>query len=145
MCLTSLQEETNMTSALLMNKKILFIQVLSNMHHLWSILWYRFQSQSISGNQSNTKSFYLLLDLMTFFDQYHGRDLDRALSVSSSLDGSIVLGICEIDNGNFMSYTKFHSWRNKVVFWVKEKKESVYWDISIRMKGQGQGYWRHYP
>ncbi|XP_022098079.1 nuclear pore complex protein Nup93-like isoform X2 [Acanthaster planci] len=45
----------------------------------------RFRSQCVTGNQANTKSFYLLLDLMTFFDQYHGRELDRALETMTSL------------------------------------------------------------
>ena len=43
----------------------------------------RYADQAVSGNQATTKSFHLLLDLMTFFDQYHARDMDRALTVST--------------------------------------------------------------
>ena len=46
------------------------------------LLHCRYADQAITGNQATTKSFHLLLDLMTFFDQYHARDLDRALKVN---------------------------------------------------------------
>ncbi|XP_041455618.1 nuclear pore complex protein Nup93-like [Lytechinus variegatus] len=45
----------------------------------------RYQSKGLTGSPANTKSFYLLLDLMTFFDAYHNRDLDRALSTIRQL------------------------------------------------------------
>ncbi|XP_071785698.1 nuclear pore complex protein Nup93-like [Asterias amurensis] len=55
------------------------------LHKLAVAIAERFQAQSITGNQSNTKSFHLLLDLMTYFDQYHSRDLDRALATIDTL------------------------------------------------------------
>ncbi|XP_072013036.1 nuclear pore complex protein Nup93-like [Amphiura filiformis] len=45
----------------------------------------RYADQALSANQSTTKSFHLLLDLMTFFDQYHARDMDRALTTMQQL------------------------------------------------------------
>lgn len=42
----------------------------------------RYQMQAVTGSRANTRSFYLLLDLMTFFDQYHAQEHDQALEVS---------------------------------------------------------------
>lgn len=45
----------------------------------------RYQMQALTGSRANTRTFYLLLDLMTFFDQYHARELDRALQTIDKL------------------------------------------------------------
>lgn len=42
----------------------------------------RYRSQGVSGEKSVDGTFYLLLDLMTFFDEYHAGHVDRAYDVS---------------------------------------------------------------
>lgn len=53
----------------------------------------RYRSQGIAADKSNDSTFYLLLDLMTFFDEYHAGHVDRAYDVSTALitDGCVVL------------------------------------------------------
>ncbi|XP_035013406.1 nuclear pore complex protein Nup93 isoform X2 [Hippoglossus stenolepis] len=45
----------------------------------------RYRSQSVSGEKSVDSTFYLLLDLMTFFDEYHAGHVDRAYDVMERL------------------------------------------------------------
>ncbi|PIK35818.1 putative nuclear pore complex protein [Apostichopus japonicus] len=45
----------------------------------------RYQMQAVTGSRANTRSFYLLLDLMTFFDQYHAQEHDQALETINRL------------------------------------------------------------
>uniref|UniRef100_A0A3B4AWJ4 Nuclear pore complex protein Nup93 n=1 Tax=Periophthalmus magnuspinnatus TaxID=409849 RepID=A0A3B4AWJ4_9GOBI len=45
----------------------------------------RYRSQGISGEKSVDSTFYLLLDLMTFFDEYHAGHIDRAYDVMERL------------------------------------------------------------
>ncbi|XP_071479796.1 nuclear pore complex protein Nup93-like [Diadema antillarum] len=66
----------------------------------------RYQAQGLIGSPANTKSFYLLLDLMTFFDHYHNRDLDRALATIRQLQ-LIALSPDSVDDrvNGFKQYT----------------------------------------
>ncbi|KAE8296621.1 Nuclear pore complex protein Nup93 93 kDa nucleoporin Dead eye protein Nucleoporin Nup93 [Larimichthys crocea] len=45
----------------------------------------RYRSQGIAGEKSVDSTFYLLLDLTTFFDEYHGGHVDRAYDVMERL------------------------------------------------------------
>lgn len=45
----------------------------------------RYRSQGVAGDKSVDSTFYLLLDLMTFFDEYHAGHVDRAYDVSATL------------------------------------------------------------
>lgn len=42
----------------------------------------RYRCQGITAEKSTDSTFYLLLDLMTFFDEYHAGHVDRAYDVS---------------------------------------------------------------
>lgn len=42
----------------------------------------RYRSQGVAAEMSVNSTFYLLLDLMTFFDEYHAGHIDRAYDVS---------------------------------------------------------------
>lgn len=42
---------------------------------------YRYRTHGIAGEKSVDSTFYLLLDLMTFFDEYHAGHIDRAYDV----------------------------------------------------------------
>lgn len=44
---------------------------------------YRYRTNGVAGEKSVDGTFYLLLDLMTFFDEYHAGHIDRAYDVSS--------------------------------------------------------------
>lgn len=43
---------------------------------------HRYRTNGIAGEKSVDSTFYLLLDLMTFFDEYHAGHIDRAYDVS---------------------------------------------------------------
>lgn len=43
---------------------------------------FRYKAQGISAKKSIDSTFYLLLDLITFFDEYHAGHIDRAFDVS---------------------------------------------------------------
>lgn len=43
---------------------------------------FRYKAQGISAKKSVDSTFYLLLDLITFFDEYHAGHIDRAFDVS---------------------------------------------------------------
>lgn len=45
-------------------------------------LSFRYRAQGISANKFVDSTFYLLLDLITFFDEYHSGHIDRAFDVS---------------------------------------------------------------
>ncbi|XP_041375379.1 nuclear pore complex protein Nup93-like isoform X2 [Gigantopelta aegis] len=45
----------------------------------------RYRSMGNQGTQSNTDTFYLLLDLITFFDLYHTENMDHAFEVLKQL------------------------------------------------------------
>ncbi|XP_042196200.1 nuclear pore complex protein Nup93 isoform X1 [Callorhinchus milii] len=45
----------------------------------------RYRSQGITADKSIDSTFYLLLDLITFFDEYHGGHIDRAIDVMEKL------------------------------------------------------------
>ncbi|GAA6085451.1 nuclear pore complex protein Nup93 [Tachysurus ichikawai] len=45
----------------------------------------RFRTNGIAGEKSVDSTFYLLLDLMTFFDEYHASHIDRAYDVMERL------------------------------------------------------------
>uniref|UniRef100_A0A4W5QUW0 Nuclear pore complex protein Nup93 n=1 Tax=Hucho hucho TaxID=62062 RepID=A0A4W5QUW0_9TELE len=45
----------------------------------------RYRTQGIAGEKSADSTFYLLLDLMTFFDEYHAGNIDRAYDVMERL------------------------------------------------------------
>uniref|UniRef100_A0A8C9Y5L7 Nuclear pore complex protein Nup93 n=1 Tax=Sander lucioperca TaxID=283035 RepID=A0A8C9Y5L7_SANLU len=45
----------------------------------------RYRSQGVSGDKSVDSTFYLLLDLTTFFDEYHAGHVDRAYDVMERL------------------------------------------------------------
>lgn len=47
-----------------------------------SFLSFRYRAQGISANKFVDSTFYLLLDLITFFDEYHSGHVDRAFDVS---------------------------------------------------------------
>lgn len=49
---------------------------------LWRCGFYRYRTNGITGEKSVDSTFYLLLDLMTFFDEYHASHIDRAYDVS---------------------------------------------------------------
>lgn len=46
------------------------------------LLSFRYRSQGVSANKFVDSTFYLLLDLITFFDEYHSGHVDRAFDVS---------------------------------------------------------------
>lgn len=46
------------------------------------LLFFRYRAQGISANKFVDSTFYLLLDLITFFDEYHSGHIDRAFDVS---------------------------------------------------------------
>ena len=50
-----------------------------------SFLLYRYKAQGAESNLTNAKTFFLLLDLLTFFDCFHDGKMDEALKVSKSL------------------------------------------------------------
>lgn len=57
-----------------------------SLRNLKLVLYYcRFRSQGVAGDKSVNSTFYLLLDLMTFFDEYHAGQVDRAYDVSIAL------------------------------------------------------------
>ncbi|KAM9753111.1 nuclear pore complex protein Nup93 isoform 2-T2 [Menidia menidia] len=45
----------------------------------------RYRAQGVAGDKSVDSTFYLLLDLMTFFDEYHAGHMDRAYDVMERL------------------------------------------------------------
>ncbi|KAF0041471.1 hypothetical protein F2P81_007369 [Scophthalmus maximus] len=45
----------------------------------------QYRSQGVAGDKSVDSTFYLLLDLMTFFDEYHAGHVDRAYDVMERL------------------------------------------------------------
>ncbi|XP_069113478.1 nuclear pore complex protein Nup93-like [Argopecten irradians] len=45
----------------------------------------RYRSKGVEGNRSNTSTFFLLLDLLTFFDFYHAGNMDEGLNVMKQL------------------------------------------------------------
>uniref|UniRef100_A0A8C7LFC1 Nuclear pore complex protein Nup93 n=1 Tax=Oncorhynchus mykiss TaxID=8022 RepID=A0A8C7LFC1_ONCMY len=45
----------------------------------------RYRTQGVAGEKSADSTFYLLLDLMTFFDEYHAGNIDRAYDVMERL------------------------------------------------------------
>ncbi|XP_077993570.1 nuclear pore complex protein Nup93-like [Glandiceps talaboti] len=45
----------------------------------------RYHSKGIQGSQATTKTFYLLLDLITFFDHFHNGNLEEAMDVMQQL------------------------------------------------------------
>ncbi|OWF34740.1 Nuclear pore complex protein Nup93 [Mizuhopecten yessoensis] len=45
----------------------------------------RYRSEGVEGNRSNTSTFFLLLDLLTFFDFYHAGNMDEGLTVIKQL------------------------------------------------------------
>lgn len=45
-------------------------------------LSFRYRAQGVSANKFVDSTFYLLLDLITFFDEYHSGHIDRAFDVS---------------------------------------------------------------
>lgn len=51
---------------------------------IWFFSSRRYRSQGIAADKTVDGTFYLLLDLMTFFDEYHAGHVDRAYDVSSS-------------------------------------------------------------
>ena len=54
-------------------------------HRALLFLRCRYRSQGVAGEKSVDSTFYLLLDLMTFFDEYHAGHVDRAYDVSAAL------------------------------------------------------------
>lgn len=46
------------------------------------VLCFRYRTQGVAGEKSVDSTFYLLLDLMTFFDEYHVGHIDQAYDVS---------------------------------------------------------------
>lgn len=44
-------------------------------------LVYRYRERNNEGSRSNTSTFYLLLDLLSFFDSYHEGNVDEAFEV----------------------------------------------------------------
>lgn len=54
------------------------------MNTKWFLVFleHRYRTNGISGEKSVDSTFYLLLDLMTFFDEYHAGHIDRAYDVS---------------------------------------------------------------
>ena len=48
-------------------------------------LTYRYREGKNEGSRSNTSTFYLLLDLLTFFDYYHEGNVDEAFEVQGLL------------------------------------------------------------
>lgn len=59
----------------------------------------RYRSQGVAGEKSVDSTFYLLLDLMTFFDEYHAGHVDRAYDVSTALRGVICLRVPQFRTG----------------------------------------------
>ena len=45
----------------------------------------RYSAVGHTASKDTTSSFYLLLDLMTFFDAYHGEKFDDALDIITKL------------------------------------------------------------
>ncbi|XP_069496428.1 nuclear pore complex protein Nup93 isoform X1 [Ambystoma mexicanum] len=45
----------------------------------------RYRSQAVSAEKSVNSTFYLLLDLITFFDEYHSGNIDRAFDIIERL------------------------------------------------------------
>jgi len=45
----------------------------------------RYKSQSHEGTRQTNATFYLLLDLMSFFEQYHRQQYDSALDIIQQL------------------------------------------------------------
>uniref|UniRef100_A0A6Q2XYN6 Nuclear pore complex protein Nup93 n=1 Tax=Esox lucius TaxID=8010 RepID=A0A6Q2XYN6_ESOLU len=45
----------------------------------------RYRTQGVAGEKTVDSTFYLLLDLMTFFDEYHAGNIDRAYDVMERL------------------------------------------------------------
>lgn len=76
----------------------------------FSVSHHRYRSQGIAGEKSVDSTFYLLLDLMTFFDEYHAGHVDRAYDVSTAL--IIQRGdICNIVSGSLSSAQVVQSFR----------------------------------
>lgn len=56
----------------------------TNKHNFAIFVPSRYRSQGIAAEKSVDSTFYLLLDLMTFFDEYHAGHVDRAYDVSAT-------------------------------------------------------------
>ncbi|XP_033102112.1 nuclear pore complex protein Nup93-like [Anneissia japonica] len=55
------------------------------LHNLAISIAKRYTKQCLSGTRGTTDTFYLLLDLFTFFDIYYAKDIDRALDTIEKL------------------------------------------------------------
>ncbi|XP_071957772.1 nuclear pore complex protein Nup93-like [Antedon mediterranea] len=55
------------------------------LHNLAISIAQRYTKQCLSGTRTTTDTFYLLLDLFTFFDIYYAKDIDRALTTIEKL------------------------------------------------------------
>lgn len=61
---------------------MVYIVVSMNTKRFLVFLEHRYRTNGIAGEKSVDGTFYLLLDLMTFFDEYHAGHIDRAYDVS---------------------------------------------------------------
>ena len=57
-------------------------------------LSFRYRAQGISANKFVDSTFYLLLDLITFFDEYHSGHIDRAFDVSFRKAFEMQVNVC---------------------------------------------------
>jgi len=57
----------------------------------------RYRAQGHEGNRANTSTFFLLLDLLTFFDYYHVGNMDEALTVSVIQNVHIYIIYCTVN------------------------------------------------
>ena len=61
----------------------------------------RYSAVGHTASKDTTSSFYLLLDLMTFFDAYHGEKFDDALDIITKLKIVPLAQVCyflNVDN-----------------------------------------------
>lgn len=56
-----------------------FLNFFSQIYSIYLV--YRYRERNNEGSRSNTSTFYLLLDLLSFFDSYHEGNVDEAFEV----------------------------------------------------------------
>ena len=67
---------------------IVLIDIMNLCHEVYISFPFRYRTLGHTASQSRISTFFLLLDLMQFFDLYHAGQLDTALDVS--LTGTLI-------------------------------------------------------
>lgn len=63
---------------------IVIIDIINLCHEVHISFLFRYRTLGYTASQSRISTFFLLLDLMQFFDLYHAGQLDTALDVSGT-------------------------------------------------------------